>query len=213
MSGVTLIVLAKAPRAGQVKTRLCPPCSAAEAALLAEAALGDTLATVAATDVAKRVVVLDGPPGAWLPAGFMVIPQRGGGLDERLAAAFCDVGGPALLVGMDTPQVTPDLLAVAAEPLAGDGPDAVIGLAEDGGYWSIGLRRADPRVFCGVPMSTASTARSQLARLRALNLRVGFLATLRDVDRYADARAVAALAPDTRFAAALATIGPEAAVA
>jgi rSAM/selenodomain-associated transferase 1 len=210
---VAMLVLAKAPRPGRVKTRLCPPCTPTEAAALAEAALADTLTAVAATDATPRVVVLDGPAGAWLPAGLVVIPQRGHGLDERLAAAFADAGGPALLVGMDTPQITPELLTAAAEPLAGEGPDAVIGLAEDGGYWSIGLRKADPRVFRGVPMSTGSTARFQLARLRALGLTVRLLPRLRDVDRYDDAVVVAALAPGSRFSETLAAITPRLAVA
>ncbi|HET6551139.1 MAG TPA: DUF2064 domain-containing protein, partial [Solirubrobacter sp.] len=104
-----LIVIAKAPVPGRVKTRLSPPCTPAEAAALASAALHDTLAAaLRARRAGRRVVALDGAAGPW--PGFEVIPQRGRGLDERLAAAFEDVGGPAFLVGMDTPQVTPVLL-------------------------------------------------------------------------------------------------------
>jgi glycosyltransferase A (GT-A) superfamily protein (DUF2064 family) len=99
-----LLVIAKAPEPGRSKTRLCPPCSPEQAAALAEAALTDTLRAVAATPADERVLVLDGTPGDWLPEGFRVVPQRGDGLDERLAAAFADAGGPALLIGMDTPQ-------------------------------------------------------------------------------------------------------------
>ncbi len=207
MTGAALIVLAKAPRAGRSKTRLCPPCTPREAAALAQAALLDTLDAVLATPAARRVLVLDGRPGAWLPPGFEVLAQRGDGLDERLACAFADVGAPALLVGMDTPQVTPDDLAQGLTRLADPGTDAVLGPAPDGGYWAIGLRTADPRAFVGVPMSTAHTGRAQLARLRGLGLRVALLPALRDVDRIADARAVAALAPSGRFARALAVTG------
>ena len=107
----SLIVIAKAPIPGLVKTRLCPPCTPVEAAGLAEAALADTLARVLETPVDRRVVVLDGQPGDWLPDGFEIFAQRGDGLDERLAAAFADVGGPALIVGMDTPQLTSALLS------------------------------------------------------------------------------------------------------
>src|SRR5436305_118011 len=114
----SLIVIAKAPVPGLVKTRLCPPCTPAEAAGLAEAALSDTLACVLATPVDRRVVVLDGQPGDWLPDGFEVYAQRGDGLDERLAAAFSDVGGPALIVGMDTPQLTVELLLEGLDALA-----------------------------------------------------------------------------------------------
>jgi rSAM/selenodomain-associated transferase 1 len=206
-AGAALIVLAKAPRAGHSKTRLCPPCTPHEAAALARAALADTLEAVLATPARRRVLILDGPAGDWLPAGFDVLPQRGGGLDERLAHAFADVGPPALLVGMDTPQLTPDELAAGIARLAAPDADAVLGPAPDGGYWAIGLRTGDPRAFLGVPMSTAYTGRAQHARLRRLGLRVALLPTLRDVDRIADARAVAALAPAGRFARALALTG------
>ena len=201
-----LVVIAKAPAPGRSKTRLTPPCTPGEAALLAGAALHDTLEAVAATPAARRVCVLDGEPGAWLPPGIEVIAQRGGGLDERLAHAFGDVGEPALLIGMDTPQVTPALLDAAGEDLQRPDVDAVLGEAPDGGYWAIGLREADPALLRGVPMSTPSTCACQRARLNAHGLRVGELAPLRDVDDIADARAVARLAPHGRFARALATV-------
>lgn len=203
MAPVTLMVLAKAPASGRVKTRLCPPCSAGEAAELARAALADTLDAVAATPVARRVLVLRGRPGSWLPSDFEVVPQRRGGLARRLAAAFEDVGGPALLIGMDTPQVTPSLLTAAADALLSDGTDAVLGPADDGGWWALGLRRADPRAFDGVPMSQPHTGREQLARLRGLGLATRVLPGQRDVDDFDDALAVAAGAPGTRFAAAV----------
>jgi rSAM/selenodomain-associated transferase 1 len=199
-----LIVLAKAPRAGRSKTRLCPPCTPREAAALARAALADTLDAVLATPARRRVLALDGPVGAWLPDGFEVVAQRGGGLDERLAAAFDDVGEPALLIGMDTPQVTPGDLAAALARLAAPATDAVLGPAPDGGYWAVGLREPDRRAFLGVPMSTPYTGAAQRARLRALGLRLALLPALRDVDRIADARAVAEAAPTGRFARALA---------
>lgn len=125
------IVIAKEPVPGRVKTRLTPPFTPAEAALLAEAALTDTLAAVAAAPVARRVLALEGSAGSWLPPGFDVIPQRGGGLDERLAAAFAEAHAalpqPMVLIGMDTPQVTPGLIADAAEMLDRGEADAVSG--------------------------------------------------------------------------------------
>jgi rSAM/selenodomain-associated transferase 1 len=199
-----LIVLAKTPVAGRVKTRLCPPCTPDDAARLAAAALADTLAAVTATPgVARRVLVLDGASGPWVPPGFDVLPQRGGGLDERLAAAFADVGGPALLVGMDTPQVTPGMLRAGLDALACT--DAVLGRAPDGGYWAIGLRRAHDALFHGVPMSADDTGAAQLRRLREQGLQVALLPPLRDVDTIADAHAVAADCPEgAAFPAALA---------
>jgi rSAM/selenodomain-associated transferase 1 len=196
-----LIVIAKAPRAGRVKTRLCPPCTPEQAAVLAEAALRDTLAAVAAAPADRYVLALDGPAGDWVPDGFELCAQRGDGLGERLAAAFADVGGPALLVGMDTPQLTPPVLGTGLAALGR--ADAVLGRSTDGGYWAIGLRRPDARVFAGVPMSSACTGAIQLARLRALGLHVRELGALTDVDTIADARAVAATAPRTRFARTL----------
>jgi uncharacterized protein len=201
-----LVVIAKAPVAGRSKTRLTPPCSPHEAALLARAALQDTLDAVAATPVARRVCVLEGEPGDWLPEGFEVIPQRGDGLDERLAHAFADVGEPAVLIGMDTPQVTPELLVLACERRVAPGVDAVLGAAPDGGYWALGLR--DPRLelLYGVPMSADDTCALQRERLLAHGLRIRALPPLRDVDDIADARAVARAAPRGRFARTLAEV-------
>jgi len=198
-----LVVISKAPLPGHCKTRLCPPCEPAEAARLGEAALRDTLAAVAHTPARRRLLALDGEPGLWLRSGFEVRAQCGGGLGERLAHALGMAGGTALVVGMDTPQLTPALLAAAGRRLLEPGVDAVLGPALDGGYWTIGLRRPDARVFEGVPMSTARTGDLQLRRLRALGLRVAILPTLRDVDTMSDALCVARKAPGTRFAQAV----------
>jgi Uncharacterized protein conserved in bacteria (DUF2064) len=126
----TLLVIAKQPVPGRVKTRLVPPFTHEQAAALAEAALADTLHITLMAPARRRLLVLDGKPGAWLPHGFDIVPQCGGTLDERLADAFAAVHGPALLIGMDTPQITPDLLTVdwqlptpcsARPPTAGSG--------------------------------------------------------------------------------------------
>ena len=198
-----LIVIAKEPVPGRVKTRLTPPYTPEEAAALAEAALADTLGTVARTPAGARTLALAGEPGPWLPPGVRVVPQRGGGLDERLAHAFDDAyaGRPLVLVGMDTPQVTTELLECAARAL--DHGGAVFGPADDGGFWLLGLARPDARLLRGVPMSRPDTGRIQLARLRAAGLPVTVLPRLTDVDTAADAARVAALAPHSRFAAAV----------
>jgi hypothetical protein len=205
--GISIIVLAKSPIPGRVKTRLCPPCTRVEAAEIAAAALIDTLETVASAPARARVLVLDGPPGPWIPDGFVIVPQLGLGLDARLANAFAAVTGPAVLIGMDTPQVTREQLVDAEASLCSPGVDAVLGPAADGGWWAIGLRRADPRVFIGVPMSTDHTGRDQQARLDALGLRNRPLPALRDVDTYADAVEVARAIPASRFAAAVNDLG------
>ncbi|HYZ93982.1 MAG TPA: TIGR04282 family arsenosugar biosynthesis glycosyltransferase [Actinomycetota bacterium] len=194
-----IIVIAKSPVPGRVKTRLCPPCTPDEAAEIAQAALVDTLR--AAAHVATTVVALDGQPGAWLPPDVGVVSQRGGSLDKRIAAAFEDAGAPALLIGMDTPHVSADLLSNSIEAL--QQADAVLGAAEDGGWWIAGLQRSDPRAFVGVPMSKRFTHEAQLRRMHALGLRIEAVPILRDVDTFDDALCVAAQAPETRFAAAV----------
>jgi rSAM/selenodomain-associated transferase 1 len=207
-----LLVIAKEPVPGRVKTRLTPPCTPEQAAALARAAIEDTLAAAAAVERdVLRVLVLDGEPGGWVPDGFEVIPQRGEGLAQRLAAAFEDARAPAFLVGMDTPQVTPELLEAGLDGLRARA--SVFGAALDGGYWGIGLREADARVFDGVPMSRDNTGAVQRARLAILGLRTAILPPLRDIDTIEDARAVAREAPRGRFAAALEAIEPGAAAA
>ncbi|MGY4642881.1 TIGR04282 family arsenosugar biosynthesis glycosyltransferase [Cellulomonas sp. URHB0016] len=195
-----VVLVAKEPVAGLVKTRLHSEFSPDEAATLARAALVDTFAAMSSTRAGHRVVALDGAPGPWVPPGFDVVAQPPGGLAVRLAAAFRDVlarpdRSPALLVGMDTPQLGEHLAAADF-----DGADALLGLTDDGGFWAIGLRTADDRVFDGIPMSTARTGETQLRRLHDLGLRVRLLPRLRDVDEPADARAVALADPTTRFA-------------
>ncbi len=209
----SLIVLAKAPVAGRSKTRLTPPCTPPQAAELAEAALRDSCAAVASVDGTRHVLVLEGAPGAWLPAGFDVIPQCNGGLGDRLAHAFASVPGPALLVGMDTPQITGDLLRASLDTLAQPAVDVVLGPAVDGGFWAIGFKQAAPAVFRDVPMSSADTLLHQRRRLAELALRVADLPTLRDVDTISDADDVAAQAPSSHFATALARLTLDTAVA
>ncbi|HZB50041.1 MAG TPA: DUF2064 domain-containing protein, partial [Mycobacteriales bacterium] len=119
---------------------------------------------------------------------------------------FAELPGPVLQLGMDTPQVTPRLLGACLSALH-PGVDAVLGPAEDGGWWVLGLH--DPghaRLLAGVPMSTPDTGRLTARALRGAGLRVGTLPALRDVDTWPDAVAVAGLAPHGRFAAAVARV-------
>ncbi len=200
----TLVVLAKSPRPGLVKTRLTPDYSPHEAALLAAAALEDTLDAVAGARASHRLLLLDGPADRWQRPEFEVVPQQGAGLDERLlhafSVAFARSAGPVLLVGMDTPQLSPELLDV---DLAG--ADAVLGPACDGGFWALGFARTvEPAVLArcllGVPMSQPDTGARQLRRLRSAGLSVTVLPELLDVDTANDVDVVRALAPDTCFA-------------
>lgn len=194
-----MLVLAKQPLPGRSKTRLQAAFTPAETTILAAAALSDTLSAVRASRIRRRVLVFDGDPVGW-DQGLEVLAQSSGDLAQRLTAAFRDVGatGPAdrmLLIGMDTPQVTPLLL----ESSWGSA-DAVLGLSEDGGFWAIGLRGVDPAaVFSGIEMSTERTGAAQLGRLIDLGLAVALLPPLRDVDLPADADSVADRWPDLTF--------------
>lgn len=219
-----ILVIAKAPEPGKAKTRLASSAGDAAAADIAAASLLDTLE--AAGDVAggRTFVGWTGELGnaaradevAAALAGVTVFQQRGDGLGERLAAAHYDVaaampGAPVLQIGMDTPQVTGALLETALARLARGPaqrlPDAVLGPAEDGGWWGLGLR--DPRnaeALRNVPMSRPDTGEHTRSALLGRGLSVVPLPALADVDTIDDAHQVAALAPHTRFAAALSDV-------
>jgi glycosyltransferase A (GT-A) superfamily protein (DUF2064 family) len=211
-----LLVVAKAPVPGEVKTRLGTEIGMVDAASVAAAALLDTLTACAETVGAARChLALAGDLGeavrgeeiGRLLDGWSVRPQVGAGLAARLAQAHLALGpGPVVQIGMDTPQVTPALLAEVAAALTGH--PAVLGPAEDGGWWALGLR--DPacaRVLHGVPMSTPGTYSATRAALLTSGVPVGEAATLRDVDTGADAERVAAVVPDSEFARAWAQVG------
>ncbi len=184
----TVAVIAKTPVAGSVKTRLCPPLTPFEAASVASELLALVVGVVESVALESvnitPAILLDGQPGSWIPDWFVVVAQRGGGLDERLANGFDDIAGPALIVAMDSPDVAPadirEAIAVLAEG------KAVIGLTVDGGYWCIGLPQPCPAAVLGVPMSRSDTGASQLARLAGVGFDVHHLRILADVDTFDD---------------------------
>ncbi|MEZ5373063.1 MAG: DUF2064 domain-containing protein, partial [Microthrixaceae bacterium] len=187
----TAIVLAKAPVAGRVKTRLCPPCTPAEAAEVALGALEDTIAAVAEVPAARHLLVLDGRPGGWVPDDWEVVAQCDGGLDRRLGAAFAAAEGPAVLVGMDTPQLDPSVVTAAGRRVAATPGAAVLGMANDGGFWIVALHSGGPDDFAGVPMSEDETGALQLERLHQRGHEVELVDPLTDVDRWDEALRVA----------------------
>ena len=198
----SLIVMAKAPVPGRVKTRLTPPLCPEQAAVLARAALEDTLAAVGDSTLAtRRVVVLEGEPDGWLPGDFELVAQRGDGWRSALRArSRTSAAGAA---GRHGHAAGHSRVARRRARGSRGRRDAVFGPAADGGYWTMGLARSDPRVFQGVPMSRPHTGAAQRARLAALGLETHYLPLLRDVDTFEDARSVAVAAPGGRFAAAL----------
>jgi glycosyltransferase A (GT-A) superfamily protein (DUF2064 family) len=207
---VTLLVIAKAPEPGRAKTRLAAKVGDEMAADIAAAALLDTLDAVAAAPVAARVVALTGDLDAAARGNevrrrleaFSLIGQRGEDFADRLANAHADAatGYPVLQIGMDTPQVTADLLADCARRLL-EAP-AVLGMARDGGWWVLGLQApAAAECLRDVPMSQSDTGELTLKALRDSGIDVTPVQTLADVDYVDDVAGVRAeCGPDSRFA-------------
>lgn len=200
---VDLIVIAKEPVPGRVKTRLCPPCGPEEAALIARSSLRDTLVHAVGSSADRVLLVLDGTVGSWCPPGVQVLPQASGDFSSRLGAAWRAASGPTFQIGMDTPQVTSDQLDQSMDALLEPGVDAVLGPTEDGGWWGLGLRRipTNPdQLFVGIPMSSNETFDHQSRRLNEQHLKVGLLERRIDVDDWSDACAVADEVPHSHFA-------------
>jgi uncharacterized protein len=209
---VTLLVVAKAPVPGRAKTRLAATVGDQIAAEIAAAALLDTLEAVAATPVVTRVVALTGELDAAADAdeirrrltSFSVIGQRGNDFGERLANAHADAaavdGHPVLQIGMDTPQVTAELLGDCGRRLAES--SAVLGFARDGGWWALGVDSpALAECLRDVPMSQPDTGALTLKSLRSNGVGVTLLDELADFDIADDVAAVrAGCRPGSRFA-------------
>ncbi|MEB4208640.1 TIGR04282 family arsenosugar biosynthesis glycosyltransferase [Mycobacterium sp. 94-17] len=207
---VTLLVVAKAPEPGRAKTRLAATVGDRVAAEIAAAALLDTLDAVAAAPAAARVVALTGDLDAAANsaeirrrlASFTVIGQRGADFAARLVNAHADAAGglPVLQIGMDTPQVSADLLAGCARRLL-EAP-AVLGPARDGGWWVLGVAEpAMARCLRTVPMSAPDTGDLTLKALRDNGIDVVTVETLADVDFVDDVAVVRdACGPTSRFA-------------
>ncbi len=211
MSTPTILVVAKAPVPGLAKTRIAGEVGDAAAAELAAAALLDTL-DVAVGAGMPVVVALTGDLGRSARSeeiegalsGLRVVPQIGATFGERLAQAHldADAGHGVVQVGMDSPQLRADDLTEAAG-LLGDHP-SVLGPAEDGGWWLLGVRRgADASALATVEMSTASTGQHTREVLPGPT---ALIRTLRDVDTWEDARVVADEVPHSRFADAVAAV-------
>lgn len=207
---VTVLVVAKAPVPGRAKTRLAATVGDRVAADIAAAALLDTLDAVAAAPVASRVVALTGELGVVANAAeirrrlesFTVITQRGSDFADRLANAHADTadGYPVLQIGMDTPQVTAELLAHCARQLRQS--PAVLGLATDGGWWVLGVRTpATAACLRSVPMSQPDTGALTLKALQHNGIEVSLVPELTDFDVVDDVAAVRdACGPASRFA-------------
>ena len=213
MKPAVMLVVAKAPVSGTVKTRLGRVVGMERAAQLAAAALLDTIAvSVAAYGVARCHLALDGDLADAersrelldATAGWTVHPQRGDDFAARLVNAHADTavaaGAPVVQVGMDTPHLRSQTLTEVASRLI-DPDAAVIGPASDGGWWLLGVGSPQlVRLLGDVPMSTPRTGELTRKALVRAGACVTDVETLRDVDEILDAESVAAAAPRTRFA-------------
>lgn len=191
--------MAKTPRVGEAKTRLVPPLSPAEAAALSACFIKDAAANIAA---AGRRAPIDGyiaywPPGSAaelpsLPAGTGLVASRRAGLGASLPDAVADllsVGyGGVCLINSDSPTLPADILVDAAQAICAPGDRVVLGPAEDGGYYLIGLKETHPRLFEDIAWSTPFVFAQTIERARDIGLPTVLLPRWYDVDDLASLR-------------------------
>jgi rSAM/selenodomain-associated transferase 1 len=187
--------MAKVPVAGDVKTRLCPPLTPAAAATLAQCFLLDRLEQLSGLEAAEILVAFAPPEreaelAALLPATVARVPQHGPDLGSRMDRLLTDLLGAgypgAVAIGTDTPTLPTACLHAACTALRDGTADVVLGPAEDGGYYLIGLRQPVPDLFRDMPWSTAAVLAETVARAGRLGLAVRMLPTWFDVDRPGD---------------------------
>jgi rSAM/selenodomain-associated transferase 1 len=187
-------LMAKAPLAGEVKTRLVPPLTRSEAAALSVCFLRDMTAnvkSVAETEPASGLVVYT-PAGAEfafagvLPDDFALLAQRGNSLGERLCNATDDLlragHTGVVLINSDSPTLPRSLLVQAVQLLAREGDRVVLGAAEDGGYYLIGLKNAHKHLFQEIAWSTPDVFTCTEQRAAEIDLPVELLPPWYDVD-------------------------------
>ncbi|MGH7416228.1 MAG: TIGR04282 family arsenosugar biosynthesis glycosyltransferase [Candidatus Rokuibacteriota bacterium] len=191
---VGLAIMAKAPRVGAVKTRVCPPLRAPEAAELARCFLLDAVERVRCVAGAQPIMAY-APVEAQaqfedVAPGFALVAQRGGDLGERQLHLIEDVLGrgfrAALVIGTDAPTLPREYVDEAVSLVMAPVVDVVLGPTQDGGYYLIGLRAPCPALFEGIPWSTSAVLTRMLERAQHLGLRVACLPTWFDVDTGAD---------------------------
>jgi rSAM/selenodomain-associated transferase 1 len=186
--------MAKAPRAGKVKTRLSPPLTLEQSAALNICFLKDTtqnIADVAAMTAAVGLVCYTpiGDEGLFdglLPEGFALIAQRGDTFGERLHAATEDIlacgFGAVCLIDSDSPTVTADAYHEAVELLNRTGDRIVLGGSNDGGYYLIGLKTPHRKPFTDIHWSTSTVHEETVSAIREARIELAELPIWYDVD-------------------------------
>lgn len=197
----SLVVFAKAPVPGKVKTRLCPPLSGKQAARLYAAFVADVLAGARASEAAAVSVAYEAhtkhPDLSWIEDAPPWFRQADGDLGARLIAAFETAfnaeSSKVVIIGSDCPDLDPKILGDAFARL--DGTDAVLGPAEDGGYYLIGLRAPMPHLFTKMEWSDSRVLKRTLERLRLRGASFELLPEHADVDTFGDLKALSRRLP------------------
>ena len=192
-------VMTKAPRAGEVKTRLIPPLTPEEAAALNISFLRDTTSAISTAVQMRKTARQNAcgaavytPPGAEeayadiLPRHFVLIPQRGGSFGERLLFAAEDLFkcgfNSVCLIDSDSPTVRPEIFVQAVQFLYSPGDRVVLGPSDDGGYYLIGLKKPHREIFERIDWSTACVFEQTRERAKGTSLEVKLLPMCYDVD-------------------------------
>lgn len=193
-----LIIFAKEPVPGQVKTRLCPPLSPQEAARLYRCFLEDVLAEMQTLSGITLALAYT-PQSAFrffavrIPPGGRLMAQADAGLGERLAQAFvwgfAEGFSPVLIRNSDSPDLPGAVVQEGCERLAAGRADLVLGPCPDGGYYLVGLRRPCPELFQGISWSTGSVLAQTRLRAKQLRLKVHLLPPWPDIDEWPALRA------------------------
>lgn len=195
-SGKALVVMvAKEPVPGKVKTRLCPEISPAEAAGLYRCFLLDRIREIGAMTGVDRGIAYTPEEAretfsALTGDGFELFPQRGDDLGERLNNIFVDKlakGYAAVaIVDSDSPDLPNSLIKEALRLILSKQAEVVFGPCHDGGYYLVGMRKPHPALFCNIPWSTGKVLSESLENARKLGLNVKLLACWNDLDTFED---------------------------
>jgi rSAM/selenodomain-associated transferase 1 len=187
-----LIVFARAPVAGRVKTGLCPPLSGEEAAVLAEAFLLDEVETFQSLPGCRLSVAFTPNDGSGVFRRILgdemipwLAPQGAGSLGDRLLSAFntaCPSWWPVAVIGCDTPDLPEEYIEDAFRELEADAADVVIGPTREGGYYLIAARQAHPALFQDMPWNTPALLAATVERAQEAGLRPALLPVWEEVD-------------------------------
>lgn len=190
MKPVAVAIMAKAPQAGEVKTRLCPPLSLSDAAELYRRFLFDKIEQVTTLRAASLAI-------AYTPAearaffeevapGFVLVQQRGADLGDRLANSLGELLNRghhgAMAIDSDTPTLPVSFLQQAVDLVTTPGVDVVLGPTQDGGYYLIGVRAMHRELFEAMAWSTSAVLPETIRRADAKGLRVACLPPWYDID-------------------------------